>query len=456
MLRQQVKALWSWPWNVRLYLLAEALASLSAGAFGAVYNLYILSLGYDAQFLGVLLAVAMAGAGVAAVPAGTLVDRWGARAVLLGASLVAAAGTGAQLVTGQAVVLAVGSAAAGAGGAAFYVAAAPFLARNALPERRSDLFSVDTVVSLAGMAAGSAIAGQLAATLVGDGAATLAFAGIWESGADRGRWGYWVTLLCAGAVGSCSFLPLLVTRDTAVISQGMAAAPVVAVGEARGSVRAESGAARGAHVPPDGAPDGSPSWRLALADSVAVRLAAVMGLIGLGAGLFLPFLNAYFAQELGAGPALYGWLSAAGTFGRLLATLAAPRLAVRWGAVRLIAATQLTSVPLLLLLGFAPHLGVACVAFLLRGAVMNMAAPVQASFSIEAVRPGIRGASTSLSWLAANGARGVSTMTGGALITATGYRLPYLLTAGLYVASAVLFLRWFSDRAEEDQEASKR
>ena len=139
-----------------------------------------------------------------------------------------------------------------------------------------------------------------------------------------------------------------------------------------------------------------------LTDPVALRLAVIGGLIGLGAGLFLPYLNVYFVQQLGASPAVYGWISGASTLTRLGATLLAPAVAGRLGTVGAIAGTQLASVPFLLLLGFAPQLGLAALAFLIRGALMNMAFPLQTSFTMGALRPALRGTGNALLILAGN------------------------------------------------------
>jgi MFS family permease len=181
-----------------------------------------------------------------------------------------------------------------------------------------------------------------------------------------------------------------------------------------------------------------------LADPVPRRLAIVAGLIGSGAGLFVPYLNVFFVRELGASPAVYGWLSAAAIGFRLVGTAAAPRLAARIGPVRAIGWTQLASIPLLLTLGLAPLPVVASAAYLLRGALMNMAVPVQASFTMSVLPSGSRGRGNSLIWLADSLARAASTLAGGALIAVAGYRVPYVLTAVLYAAAAGLLLRWFS------------
>jgi predicted MFS family arabinose efflux permease len=181
-------------------------------------------------------------------------------------------------------------------------------------------------------------------------------------------------------------------------------------------------------------------WR----NPTIARLVTIAVLIAAGAGLFAPYVNLYFAEELGATPAVYGWLTAAATLTRLGATLIAPWLSARIGLVQAIAFTQLASVPLLLLLGFGPTLAIAAGAFLTRGALMNMAAPLHVSFRMGVVPVALHGTATSAVWLADQVTRAGSTWIGGQMIATLGYRTPYAATAICYVAASLLYLRWFS------------
>ena len=216
----------SLPRNVRLYVLAEALSAFATGAFGAVYNLYVLSLGADTALLGTLLVVASGGAGAAVLPAGAIVDRLGPRTLLLGGSVVVAVGIGMQLIMPTVPVLVVGNVLAGAGAATFYVAAAPFLAQATPPERQNDVFSLDTAAALGAAAAGSAFAGQVAALL--------------GAGTDGSATAYRLALLLGGAVGVLSFPVLLLTDvpGTATLPDTAGAA-----GNRRGSEHGELPAA---------------------------------------------------------------------------------------------------------------------------------------------------------------------------------------------------------------------
>ena len=62
--------------NARLYLLSNALSGMTTGIFLVLYNLYLTSLGYNADFVGATLFAVTIGASVTIFPAGFCVDRW--------------------------------------------------------------------------------------------------------------------------------------------------------------------------------------------------------------------------------------------------------------------------------------------------------------------------------------------------------------------------------------------
>ncbi|HEV2124151.1 MAG TPA: MFS transporter [Chloroflexota bacterium] len=414
MLGRYVHILRSGSRNARAYMAASGLSAIATGAFVAVYNLWLVALGMPVSFVGVLTTAGFAGAGLGAVMAGRLVDWFGPRRVLLVSSVIAAAGIGIQLVWPDLAVLLAGSVVAGIGAAAFAIAAPPFLTRAAGPTQRDDLFSLDTAIALAGASLGSALGGQTAAFLL--------------AAQEPPRWAYWWALVGASAVGASSFVALLMTQE----GRGMA----------QTAEDATPGDDAGASTP-TASQNEAQAWAV-LRNPLVLRLAVVAALISWGAGLFLPYVNLFFVQELGASPAVYGWLAAAATATRLLATLFAPALSARVGIVRAVGGTQLLSVPLLLLLGFSPWLWLAGTAFLLRGALMNMAAPLQISFRMAILPARIHGSGNAAIWVIDSVVRTASTLAGGWLIHTTGYRLPYALTALTYIAAATLYLRWFS------------
>src|SRR5438067_9609054 len=73
--------------NARLYLMSNALSGITTGIILVLYNLYLASLGYGTDFIGLVLFVITIGAGVAIFPAGLCIDRLGGKFVLIWASV---------------------------------------------------------------------------------------------------------------------------------------------------------------------------------------------------------------------------------------------------------------------------------------------------------------------------------------------------------------------------------
>ena len=60
--------------NARMLLASTILYSFGVGIFRVLFNLYIIDLGFSGSFLGILLALNFASAGISAIPAGKLCD----------------------------------------------------------------------------------------------------------------------------------------------------------------------------------------------------------------------------------------------------------------------------------------------------------------------------------------------------------------------------------------------
>ena len=154
-LRAYIDALGSFSRNARLYLWVAFLGGFTVGVTRIIFNLYIQALGFDAAFLGQLLAVTTAAAGLTALPAGLLTDRWGTKRSLVWGSVGVGCGAFGQMVLTTPLLLLVSGALAGAGGAIALAAQAPFLAHHSSRRERTYLFS--TMAALFSSAPSSAI-----------------------------------------------------------------------------------------------------------------------------------------------------------------------------------------------------------------------------------------------------------------------------------------------------------
>jgi predicted MFS family arabinose efflux permease len=127
----------------------------------------------------------------------------------------------------------------------------------------------------------------------------------------------------------------------------------------------------------------------------------------------------------------------------LIGILAGPIMARKLGMVKTIVLTELLSIPFMMILAFTYSLPLAIIAFLVRGALMNMAQPIGSNLSMELVGKTEHALVNALLTLAWTGSWMISTAVGGRLIDKHGYTLPLLIAVGLYIISAILYFMFF-------------
>jgi MFS family permease len=409
--------------NARLYLVSNALSGVTAGIFLVLYNLYLISLGYGPAFIGVELFVLTIGAGLAIFPAGLCVDRFSGKPILIWSSvLIGGAGVG-QILFLQPLSLLISAFLAGIGLAFILVVNAPFLTRNSAPEERPYLFSFNIVLGLVTTVLGKVIGGGLPLWLRSVPALMAPlppWLAVWLAQQPVPR-SYQLALLLAGIIAGPSFIPLFLMSDDrpqeAVVSR-----PHV-----RSVLREMKPVRTFFHALRPNALFASPIFLLTL----------VQVLIGLGAGLFIPYTNIYFVQHLKASSWLFGLIDGGATALTALFTLAAPFLALRFGRVNSIALTQLASIPLLLTIGLTSYLPVAAALYLFRQPLMDMSMGVLQVFSMEAVPQERRGVANSSYQASFQVAWAITASLGGIIIVQLGYPPIFIGGAICYILAVV-------------------
>lgn len=385
----------------RLYLSAEFLVWTAHGIFGVLFNLYLVEAGKSESFVGTAIASSAVGMVIAALPAGWLADHWGRRRTLmLGAVLEGAGHLVRALSTDSSLVLGAGFA-AGLGQSFFQIAAAPFLTDHSTPRERTHLFSVFFASALLAGVFGNAIGGALPAWVQTLAPGTSLFTA------------YRIALLVGGFVSVTAALPLLALRGLA-------------------EPRPE------ADAPPPSAHD------LRKLRPIAINAA----LIGCGAGLVIPFMNLYFKNRFACTSAQIGLFFGIAQVFTAAASLAAPAVARRFGKLRSAVASQVMSLPFLVLLGGEKHLPLAVGAFWLRATFMQASTPLVQAFVMEALPQELRARSMSLVNMLWNIGWAVSATTAGLVIERFGYEMPFYVTAVLYATAALTFYRAFRGTPE--------
>ncbi|MCX7703431.1 MAG: MFS transporter, partial [Planctomycetota bacterium] len=180
-----------------------------------------------------------------------------------------------------------------------------------------------------------------------------------------------------------------------------------------------------------------------------LKLLSSRALIGLGAGLTIPFLNLYFRYVHNSQPSRIGIYWSLSSITMLLGTLLAPLLSDRLGKVNLVVSSQLLSILFMLGLAFAPSESIALIPFLIRVALMNMSSPIANAFALESVPRKEQGVMNALLMLSWSLPWSLSTLIGGKMIERYGFYPSFISTSILYLLSSILFHLFFHNTEKE-------
>ena len=387
--------------NARLYLVSTSLSGFLFGIQYLFFNLYVLSLGYDQAFVGLLASVPALVTGATALPIGLFLRRIGyRRGLLIGMAFQTAALGGWAFLPGP-VPLVTASVLSGLGGALTQISVLPFLVVSSSEKERTHLFGVQfalsTLFGVAGSLAGGALPRLLSSALriPAEGAAA-----------------YRAMLLAAMGLAALALLPLSLIR-------GGGTAP--ATGKA-GKLGSQAG--------------------------IVGRLVLIQLCVGLGAGVLMPFVNVFYKIRFHVSDPLLGALFAAASLCIGLGSVAVPFLAERLGKVRTMVLMQALSIPFLVLMGFAPLLALSATGYLVRTALMNLGAPIFNAFAMGAVPECARAVASGLLVLGWNAGWGLSAWMSGRVQMAFGFSPLFLMTASLYSIS-ILMMYFFFRRTQD-------
>jgi len=166
--------------------------------------------------------------------------------------------------------------------------------------------------------------------------------------------------------------------------------------------------------------------------------------LGIGAGMYLNFLQLYLAQRFGLTPGPIGLILAAGAALTALVTLSAPRVARGVGLSRSVGLLQAAGSPLVLALAFIMTLPLAVVIIFLRQLALNLQAPLSQVFGMEYVDPQQRARlATAQTVVTGIGLGGLGPLLSGFLQVRGGYQLAFSVSAGFYLLAGLTFLLLF-------------
>ena len=399
--------------NVRLFFLYGISINAGMALFSLLYNLYLLRLGYQEDFIGQVAGMAPLATGLLALPVGMLSDRFGRKAFLVGSSLLLTVSQLGLCFAGAPGALLAFSFVGGLGSACIWVNHVPFLSDNAHPSRRAEALVIWTalqvVIRMLLSMAGGVMPGALA----------------WFLGASTEMPEPFRYSLLLGAFFSlAAALPLLAV-------EGRTAHPLPA--EAR---------------PEEPDAEGDPPWR------VYTAIAALSASRGFSMGLTYPFFNVFFEEELRVGPAAIGAIFFLSQLVSLPTTFGAPSL-VRWlGTTAAILCARSIGGGAVAVMGAVINLPVAVAMFLLVRAGEVIDNPSDQHFSTRVLPRRY--------WARIQGFRVcgfqifsfAGSILGGMLILEHGYWASFGLAGAARIASGVIMAAFFGLAPRQDERFS--
>jgi MFS family permease len=388
--------------DARLFLWMTVINGIIFSGWQLFFNIYMLQSGFTRDFLGIVNSLPALTGLLSGIPMGRLSDRIGRKRALFIGILLSGLSYLGQVTFKQPFLIVIMSALAGVFFMLIIVSGAPMMMKLSDASNRTLLFSLNYGLQTIAGAVGSLFAGQLP-TLFG----TLL--GVDPTSAVA----YRAVLILTVLFGSTALIPLWMMREPKTFQ---------------------------ANSEPDSERTNIRSGLTRL----TLKLATPNFLIGMGAAILIPYMNVFFKDRFAISDSLLGLLFSLSSLFIGIGTLVGPRLSTRLGGkIRTVAFTQLTSVVFMLIIGFVPSLWIASFAFLMRAALMNMAAPLYSAFCMEQTPESQQGLASSILNIAWQIGWSVGPYLSGVLQEQYGFTPLFIATTILYLLSIGMMWRYF-------------
>lgn len=384
--------------NVKLLLLRSFVVCLYTGIYGLLFNLYILNMGYRADFLGLVLAAHVMASSLMSIPAGILCDRFDKRKLMIISGLMSTLTAVPLYLYASPYSLLLFSIAGGVFVSISSVTLTPLLAENCNKDDTVHVFSANASISWIATVAGCALGGIVPGL----------YASLFQVRTDSLR----LTLLTAVA------LLVMGLGLTVLLKENREAAKKAC------SVFSFK--------------DMKPS-----SDVIKFTLTSLT--FGVASGMIVPYFNVYFTRALHVGVFEIGMASALAGAVMILGFVTTPYLTSRIGKIRSAVLTKVVSAPFLLLMAFTTNFLIAAGAYVVYMFFINMAGPATTSFQMEQIKPKEQGFAVGMMMMGNYVAVSLSTYISGLLIANGNYLIPFIATGGAYLVTAVLLYHYFKD-----------
>ena len=396
--------------NTKLFLASTLLYGFSFSVWDLFFNLYILSLGFNRDMLGLIRSATPLAALFLGLPLGLLSDRIGRRTSMIIGLIVGFVGMLFEIRLVDPWLIFFFGLMQGAGFTLYQVAQSPFIMAASVRENQAMIFSLNFGLMTIASTIGNLVAGQ-----------TPAFLERWL-GLTQGTSAAYQWVITAGVLfAATSLVPIFLIREEKLR---------------------------------DGTPVNQTPWKLMIRKvinrPVARRLGLLNLLIGLGAAILIPYLNVFLRTKFDVSDNLLGLIFSLSSLLVFLGSVISPWM-VRITRSRIIptVATQSASLVFLFTLGFSPVLWVAAVSMLLRNVLMQSSSPLLDNFAMLISPPEEQGTIASVRVTSWQAGQTFGLFISGLVQARFGFTPLFIATGFLYGLAAVLTWIYFRPLEKE-------
>ncbi len=383
--------------NVKLLLLRSFIVCLYTGIYGILFNLYILNLGYGADFLGLILAAHVLASSVMSVPAGILCDRFDKKHLMIISGILSTLAAVPLYLYASPYTLLLFSIMGGIFVSISSVTLTPLLAENCNKENTVHVFSANASISWIASVIGCALGGIV-----------------------PGLWGLFLGF-------KVDTLQLTMLSSIVLLVMGLAI--IIPMKKSTGaSQTCRPFALKDMKLSPD-----------------VLKFTVTSLTFGIASGMIVPYFNVYFTQALHVSVLEVGMASAVAGAVMILGFVVTPYITSKIGKIRCACLTKVISAPFLLIMAFTQSFLVAAGAYVGYMFFINMAGPATTSFQMEKLKPQEQGFAVGMMMTGNYVAVSASTYISGLLISHGNYLVPFIGTCAAYLLTAVLLYHYFKD-----------
>ncbi len=368
------------PRNVYLLLIFTLGKGFQLSIAALTLNLYVHSLGYRPDFIGLFSAMPAIGALIGAVPTGMLADRIGRKPVLLLTAFLTplllalvALATSAPILLGMSFLQGLVS-------TAYWVTNLPLLTESTSERQRVGVLALNSFLLLGVGALGNLLGGAIPEYVAGilhvSAGSTLPL-----------RWGVFAAALFTFIFGLPLWLLREPTRPDRHLSKSQEAQAIEEASIVQNAAEGAAGAGAAKIVQQESA---QPVVKEKIPLLLFTKLLLPDLIFNMGEGAVVALIQVYFVLRFQLMPGPLGIIfTISGILGGVL-SLTAPLFVRRWSKLRIVTTVQYISAPLMVLIGLSPTLPVAIAGEYTRSFLRTLIDPVYAAFEMEQVPPKLR------------------------------------------------------------------